>query len=45
MVEGELKLQGAKNERLVFLFDKLILITKRREDGFLVCKASIRVSA
>uniref|UniRef100_H2ZF63 DH domain-containing protein n=1 Tax=Ciona savignyi TaxID=51511 RepID=H2ZF63_CIOSA len=41
VMEGTLKLQGAKNERLTFLFDKMILITKRREDGFLVCKVHI----
>nr|XP_009861732.2 uncharacterized protein LOC100184701 [Ciona intestinalis] len=43
-MEGQLKLQGAKNERLTFLFDKMILITKRREDGFLVCKVHIMCS-
>nr|XP_039258912.1 uncharacterized protein LOC120335475 isoform X1 [Styela clava] len=41
IMESEMKMQGAKNERQVFLFEKMILITKRREDGFLVCKANI----
>ena len=43
-MEGDLKLQGAKNDRLVFLFDKMMLIAKRREDGFLVCKTHIMVN-
>ena len=43
VMEGELKLQGAKNWRVVFLFDKMILITKK-QDGFLVCKANIMAS-
>lgn len=38
-----MKMQGAKNERQVFLFEKMILITKRREDGYLVCKVNIMV--
>ena len=42
VLEGELRLQGAKNDRLIFLFDKMILVTKR-QDGFLVCKANIKV--
>jgi len=43
-MEGDLKMQGAKNERLVFLFDKMILISKRREDGFIMYKTHIMVS-
>jgi len=41
--EGDMKLHGAKGERRVFLFDKLIMITKLREDGFFFCKCVIEV--
>ncbi|CAK8692802.1 unnamed protein product [Clavelina lepadiformis] len=44
VLEGELRLQGAKNERDVFLFDKMILITKKREEDILVCKTNIMCS-
>ena len=36
-------MSGTKTERYLFLFDKIILITKRRESGFM-CKATLRVS-
>ncbi|XP_077005377.1 pleckstrin homology domain-containing family G member 1 isoform X2 [Tamandua tetradactyla] len=34
VLEGTFRLQRAKNERTLFLFDKLLLITKKREDTF-----------
>ncbi|XP_054856843.1 pleckstrin homology domain-containing family G member 1 isoform X1 [Eublepharis macularius] len=34
VLEGTFRIQGAKNERTLFLFDKLLLITKKREEMF-----------
>ncbi|XP_060061311.1 pleckstrin homology domain-containing family G member 1 [Erinaceus europaeus] len=34
VLEGTFRLQRAKNERTLFLFDKLLLITKKRDDTF-----------
>nr|CAB3262888.1 uncharacterized protein LOC100184701 [Phallusia mammillata] len=42
--EGELKFQGAKTERYVYLFDKMLLITKKRDDGVIFCKHHILCS-
>ncbi|NWX97614.1 PKHG1 protein, partial [Nothoprocta ornata] len=34
VLEGTFRIQRAKNERTLFLFDKLLLITKKREEMF-----------
>ncbi|XP_029281190.1 pleckstrin homology domain-containing family G member 1 isoform X2 [Cottoperca gobio] len=34
VLEGTFRLQRAKNERTLFLFDKLLLITKKREETY-----------
>ncbi|KAL0967744.1 hypothetical protein UPYG_G00256340 [Umbra pygmaea] len=34
VLEGTFRLQRAKNERTLFLFDKLLLVTKKREETF-----------
>ncbi|XP_075410495.1 pleckstrin homology domain-containing family G member 1 [Tenrec ecaudatus] len=34
VLEGTFRLQRAKNERTLFLFDKLLLLTKKRDDTF-----------
>uniref|UniRef100_UPI0037E8F523 pleckstrin homology domain-containing family G member 1 isoform X2 n=1 Tax=Semicossyphus pulcher TaxID=241346 RepID=UPI0037E8F523 len=34
VLEGTFRLQRAKNERTLFLFDKLLLITKKREEAY-----------
>ncbi|XP_053524677.1 pleckstrin homology domain-containing family G member 1 isoform X2 [Artibeus jamaicensis] len=34
VLEGTFRLQRAKNERTLFLFDRLLLITKKRDDTF-----------
>lgn len=34
VLEGTFRIQRAKNERTLFLFDKLLLITKKRDDTF-----------
>ncbi|XP_051947856.1 pleckstrin homology domain-containing family G member 1 isoform X3 [Xyrauchen texanus] len=34
VVEGTFRIQRAKNERTLFLFDRLLLITKKREDTY-----------
>lgn len=43
VLEGTFRIQRAKNERTLFLFDKLLLITKKRDEMF-VYKAHILVS-
>ena len=43
MFQDTFRMSGTKTERYLFLFDKIILITKRRESGFM-CKATLRVS-
>uniref|UniRef100_A0ACB8GBL5 Uncharacterized protein n=1 Tax=Sphaerodactylus townsendi TaxID=933632 RepID=A0ACB8GBL5_9SAUR len=35
VLEGTFRIQRAKNERTLFLFDKLLLITKKREEVFI----------
>uniref|UniRef100_A0A8C0BAM8 Pleckstrin homology and RhoGEF domain containing G1 n=1 Tax=Buteo japonicus TaxID=224669 RepID=A0A8C0BAM8_9AVES len=40
VLEGTFRIQRAKNERTLFLFDKLLLITKKRDETF-VYKAHI----
>ncbi|NXH15566.1 PKHG1 protein, partial [Bucco capensis] len=40
VLEGTFRIQRAKNERTLFLFDRLLLITKKRDDMF-VYKAHI----
>lgn len=42
VLEGTFRIQRAKNERTLFLFDKLLLITKKRDEMF-VYKAHILV--
>lgn len=34
VLEGTFRIQRAKNERTLFLFDKLLLITRKRDDTF-----------
>ncbi|XP_067900573.1 pleckstrin homology domain-containing family G member 1-like isoform X3 [Heterodontus francisci] len=34
VLEGTFRIQGAKNERTLFLLDKLLLITKKREETY-----------
>lgn len=34
VLEGTFRIQRAKNERTLFLFDKLLLITKKRDEMF-----------
>ncbi|XP_033874774.3 pleckstrin homology domain-containing family G member 1-like isoform X2 [Acipenser ruthenus] len=34
VLEGTFRIQRAKNERTLFLFDKLLLITKKREESY-----------
>uniref|UniRef100_A0A8C7HCU5 Pleckstrin homology and RhoGEF domain containing G1 n=1 Tax=Oncorhynchus kisutch TaxID=8019 RepID=A0A8C7HCU5_ONCKI len=34
VLEGTFRLQRAKNERTLFLFDKLLLVTKKREEAY-----------
>lgn len=43
VLEGTFRLQRAKNDRTLFLFDKLLLITKKREETY-TYKAHILVS-
>lgn len=42
VLEGTFRIQRAKNERTLFLLDKLLLITKKRDDTF-TYKADIPV--
>lgn len=44
VLEGTFRVQRARSERAVFLFDKLLLITKRRGDHY-VYKSHILVGA
>lgn len=43
--EGTFRVSGAKALRHVFLFDQILLITKKKEEGILGYKAHIMVSA
>ncbi|XP_066597444.1 uncharacterized protein GEFmeso isoform X2 [Prorops nasuta] len=44
VAEGRFRLRGAKAPRHAFLFDKMLLLTKKKEDGLLVYKAHIMCS-
>jgi len=44
IAEGTFRAAGARALRHVFLFERLLLVTKRREEGALVYKAHILVS-
>jgi hypothetical protein len=44
VLEGTFKVHRAKNERTLFLFDKLLLVTKKREEMY-TYKAHILVGA
>lgn len=43
--EGTFRMWGAKGLRHVFLFDKMILIAKKKEENILMYKTHILVSA
>lgn len=43
--QNQFRVQGAKASRQIFLFEKGLLIAKKREDGYFVCKGNIMVSA
>lgn len=43
--EGTFRVSGAKALRHVFLFDQILLITKKKEEGILGYKAHIMVSS
>lgn len=43
VAEGEFRMRGAKAPRHAFLFEKMLLLTKKREDGLLVYKSHIMV--
>ncbi|KAK7104177.1 uncharacterized protein [Littorina saxatilis] len=44
VLEGSFRVYGAKASRQVFLFEKGILITKKKEGGMLTCKACVPCS-
>lgn len=44
VAEGRFRMRGAKAPRHAFLFDRMILLTKKKEDGLLVYKAHIMCS-
>nr|XP_034181854.1 uncharacterized protein LOC117605088 isoform X2 [Osmia lignaria] len=44
VAEGRFRIRGAKAPRHVFLFDRMLLLTKKKEDGLLVYKAHIMCS-
>ncbi|XP_032666781.1 uncharacterized protein LOC116842136 isoform X2 [Odontomachus brunneus] len=44
VAEGRFRMRGAKVPRHAFLFDRMLLLTKKREDGLLVYKAHIMCS-
>lgn len=44
IAEGRFRMRGAKAPRHAFLFDRMLLLTKKREDGLLVYKAHIMCS-
>lgn len=43
VAEGRFRMRGAKAPRHAFLFDRMLLLTKKKEDGLLVYKAHIVV--
>ena len=42
--QGSFRVYGAKASRQVFLFERGILISKKKEAGMLTCKAFVPVS-
>ncbi|XP_063426284.1 uncharacterized protein LOC134710056 isoform X2 [Mytilus trossulus] len=44
VLEGSFRIYGAKTSRQVFLFDRGVLIGKRKEDGMLLCRVMIQCS-
>lgn len=44
VLQGPFRVYGAKASRQVFLFEREILISKKKEGGMLGCKASIQVT-
>lgn len=44
VAEGRFRIRGAKAPRHAFLFDRMLLLTKKKEDGLLVYKAHIMCS-
>ncbi|XP_014667702.1 PREDICTED: pleckstrin homology domain-containing family G member 3-like, partial [Priapulus caudatus] len=44
VIEGEFRIAGAKGLRQLFLFDSMLIITKRRADGTYACKTFIECS-
>ena len=42
-LQGSFRVYGAKASRQVFLFEKDILISKKKEGGMLGCKAQVQV--
>ncbi|CAK9823478.1 Pleckstrin homology domain-containing family G member 1 [Anthophora retusa] len=44
VAEGSFRMRGAKAPRHAFLFDRMLLLTKKKEDGLLVYKAHIMCS-
>lgn len=44
VAEGRFRMRGAKAPRHAFLFEKMLLLTKQKEDGLLVYKAHIMVT-
>ncbi|XP_047365394.1 uncharacterized protein LOC124955269 isoform X2 [Vespa velutina] len=44
IAEGRFRMRGAKAPRHAFLFDRMLLLTKKKEDGLLVYKAHIMCS-
>ena len=45
LLQGSFRMSGVKGCRLLFLFEKGLLIAKKEKDGSLIMKASIKVSA
>lgn len=45
VAEGRFRMRGAKAPRHAFLFDRMLLLTKKKEDGLLVYKAHIMVAS
>lgn len=43
VAEGRFRIRGAKAPRHAFLFERMLLLTKKKEDGLLVYKAHIMV--
>ncbi|CAC5403608.1 Pleckstrin homology domain-containing family G member 1,Pleckstrin homology domain-containing family G member 3 [Mytilus coruscus] len=44
VLEGSFRIYGAKTSRQVFLFERGVLIGKRKEDGMLICRVMIQCS-